>query len=278
MIIVLSAGRCGTQWLATAIGELYPQLVEAEHEPIGPLYEPRRFFRRYRDPEAMLDLADVRRHTERIAGSRHYIETGWPSFPALPLFAASFPDALRVVHLTRHPAPSALSHLAHQSYAGSPRADAYTRLATLGPTDPNVFQNAYAERWDALTPYEKCLFWWTEVHAFGLEFAERFPAVERLVVRSEEMLCGDRPTLQRLIDFCDLPWDDRLPGLTRRRVDRWHHHTSELDDPALVRRHPLAVEVAARLGYEAADVRLQELRARYRGTPDAGLDRFGRFD
>lgn len=53
--------------------------------------------------------------------------------------------------------PRALSHLAHGSYAGSPRDDAYTRLATLGPHDPGVFQSHYVAVWDRLSAYEKCL-------------------------------------------------------------------------------------------------------------------------
>jgi hypothetical protein len=278
VIIFLSAGRCGTQWLTRVISGLYPQMTQIEHEPIGPLYQPRRFFRRYEDPEAILTVAEVRRHVDRIRGSRHYVETGWPSFPALPLFARRFAGALRVVHLTRHPAPTALSHLAHKSYAGSPRADAYTRLATLGPRDPNVFQPQYANRWDALTPYEKCLFWWTEVHAFGLEFATRFDQVEILRIRSEEMLGGDPATLERLLDFLDLPWDERILARAKLPVDRWHHRTDELDDPGLLRRHPFAIETARRLGYEADRLPVGALEERYRGEPDPGLDRFGRFD
>ena len=167
VIAFLSTGRCGTQWLTAGLRALHPE-VHAEHEPLGPLYKPRRYFRRYSDPDVILDVPEVARHLERIAASgRTYVETGWPLFPALPLLAQSFPDRLPVVHLTRHPVPSALSHLARRSYAGSPRDDAYTRLATLGPEDPGVFQWYYAGTWRQLTPYEKCLFWWTEVHLFG---------------------------------------------------------------------------------------------------------------
>src|SRR3954469_21938322 len=200
-VMVLSTGRCGTQWLTRMIADLYGDAVRVEHEPIGPLYSPRRFFRSYEDPAAVLSVPEVRHHVEMVARAtdRPYVETGWPLFAALPLFAAMFGDELRVIHLTRHPVQSALSHLAHNSYAGSPRDDAYTRRATLGAHDAGVFQADYVERWDHLTPYEKCLFWITEVGMFGLEFERRFPYVQFLRVQSERLLAGDPATLRAVV-------------------------------------------------------------------------------
>jgi hypothetical protein len=277
LVAFLSTGRCGTQWLAESLRERQPDRLTVEHEPLGPLYRPRTYFRCYADPGRILELPEVAAHVERIARESHYVETGWPLFAALPLFAERFADRLRVVHLTRHPVPTALSHLAQSSYAGSPRDDAYTRLATLAPTDRNVFHPEYAARWDELTPYEKCLFWWTEVSLFGLELPERLPDIPFLRVRSEDMLAGDRNTLARLLEFMQLPWDERWIEQTARTVDRWHHHTDRDVDPLLVRDHPATVEAAARLGYDVAELDLAALEARYRGEPDPGLDRIGRF-
>src|SRR3954451_5339589 len=201
VVVFLSTGRCGTQWLADALSNLYPDRIAVEHEPLGPLYRPRSFFRSYAQPRRILEVPEVAAHVERIERERRYVETGWPVFAVLPLLAERFGERLRVVHLTRHPVPAALSHLAHSSYAGSPRDDAYTRLATLAPSDPNVFHPEYSERWHDLSAYEKCLFWWTEVSLFGLEFPERVPAVPFMRARSEDLLGGDRAALERLIDF-----------------------------------------------------------------------------
>src|SRR3954452_11175795 len=277
-VVVLSTGRCGTQWLTTALEDLYGGSVHVEHEPIGPLYAPRRFFRSYANADAILAVPEVRRHVDWIATlQRPYVETGWPLFAALPLFASLYGLGLRVIHLTRHPVLSARSHLAHSSYAGSPRDDAYTRLATLGPSDPRVFQTSCAERWGSLTPSQKCLFWVTEVGLFALEFEERFPGVSFLQVQSEAMLAGDRPTLQALVAHLGLRWDERWVERTGTHVDRWNHHTDSEVDPHLIERHPAAVATAARFGYDAADVDVRSLRDRYVGTPDSGLDRIGRF-
>jgi hypothetical protein len=253
--------------------------IDAEHEPIGPLYKPRLYFRRYEDPEALLEVQEVAEHLVRIErAARPYVETGWPLFPALPLFAQRLGDRLRIVHLTRHPVPSALSHLAHSSYAGSPRADSYTRWATLGPEDTRVFGREYGAVWPALSAYEKCLFWWTEVHRFALELPERVPAVRVHRVRSERLLAGERGVLEGLLEFMGLSWHEGWIAHSHRMVDRWHHHTADDVDPLVVRRHPRTVAVARKLGYELDSLDVAALEARYRGDPDQGLDRIGRFE
>lgn len=273
IIAFLSTGRCGTQWLTAGLAELHPD-VTAQHEPIGPLYKPRRFFRGYDDVEAPLEVPEVARHLAWMARARRpYVETGWPLFPALPLLATRFPERLRIVHLTRHPVPTALSHLAHSSYAGSPRDDAYTRWATLGPCDPGVFQPHYAGGWNFLSPYEKCLFWWTEVHLYGLELPGRFPEIPFMRIASERLLAGERPELERLLRFMDLPWRDGWLDHANRVVDRWHHHTDRETDPLEALRHPATVRTATRLGYDVTDLDVDALEGRYRGTPDPGRDR-----
>jgi hypothetical protein len=277
VVVFLSTGRCGTQWLAETLRRRCPGIA-VEHEPIGPLYRPREYFRCYTQPARMLAVPEVAEHMERIASERFYVETGWPLFAALPLFAERLGDDLRVVHLTRHPVPTALSHLAHNTYAGSPRDDPYTRLATLGPTDADVFQPHYAALWPDLTPYEKCLFWWTEVSRYAIEVPQRLPDVPFLRLKSEDVLAGDRTAHERLLAFMGLPWDEAWIAETGRKVDRWPHHTDQEVDPLSVQRHAETVAVAAQLGYDVGDLDLTALEARYRGEPDEGLDRLGRFE
>lgn len=75
----------------------------------------------------------------------------------------------------------------------------------------------------------------------------------------------------------DLDWNERWRARIHQRVDRWHHHTDEEVDPRLIARHPMTVDVGRRLGYDPLALDLGALRARYRGKPDPGLDRVGRF-
>lgn len=273
VVAFLSTGRCGTQWLTSGLRELHPEL-DAEHEPIGPMYMPRMYFRCYARPDAILSVPAVRDHIARVEhATRPYVETGWPIFAALPLLADRLSDRLRVVHLTRHPVPTALSHLAHNSYAGSARDDAYTQLATLGPRDPNVFQPHYVHAWDRLSAYEKCLFWWTEVSLFGIELPHRRGEIPFMRIRSEDMFCAESPALGQLLEFMELSWDDRWHAHAQRPVDRWHHHTDREIDPRQVHRHPITVAVARMLGYDTSRLDLAALEMRYRGKPNPGIDR-----
>lgn len=270
IVVFLSAGQCGTEWLASGLRDLYPA-IEVEHEPIGPLYKPRLFFRRYADPEAILDVPQVRAHVEHLEQTRRpYVETGWPLFAALPLMAERLSERLRVVHLTRHPVPTALLHLAADHYAGSPGDDPYSRHATLGADDENVFQFFYAGCWDQLSPYERCLFWWTEVSLFGVEFPGRASGIPFLRVRSEDFVRGDRGALEPLLKFMDLPWHPGWVKHSRGLADRWHEHTDRRVNALEVHRHPTAVETARQLGYDISGLNVGELLARYRGE---SLDR-----
>jgi hypothetical protein len=271
--MVLSAGRCGTGWLGRSL-EAVAAPLRVESEPIGPHYAPRRFFRCYEDPEAMLEVPEIRRHLSAIERGRDpYIELGWPLFSALPLLAKRIPDRLRILHLTRHPVPNALALLARRLYAGGPRDDAYTRLAVLGPEDPNVFQPHYAAHWDHLSPYERCLFTWTEVNLFGLELPGRIDGVPVLRLRAEDVLAGDRETLSRLLGFIGVPWDERWLELAGVPADRWPRAGADAIDPLEVHRHPATVEAAREIGYRLDGLNQGELLER---APESAISQFRR--
>jgi hypothetical protein len=276
VIAFLSSGRCGTQWLAAGLRGLYSGL-DVEHEPLGALYKPRRYFRCYSDPGAILQEPAVLAHVDRIERSgRPYVETGWPLFPVLPLLAARIPERLRVVHLTGHPVPSALAHVARGAYAGSHRDDAYTRYATLGPEDPGVFQPSYGVSWERLTPYEKCLFWWTELHLFGLELPGRQTAgIPFMRVKSEEVLSGGREALEPLLEFMGLPWRDGWRRHGRQSSARWQQPADQSIDPLEVHRHPTTAEVARHLGYDVGGLDGGALEAHYEGRALPGPDPVG---
>ncbi len=266
VVMVLSAGRCGTGWLGRKLEAVRAPLRIAD-EPIGPLDAPRRFVRRYDDPEAMLEVPEVSRHLDAIQRARDpYIELGWPLYPVLPLLAVRIPGRLRIVHLTRHPVPNAHALLARRLYAGSARDDAYTRLAVLGPEDPNVFQPGYAAHWERLSPYERCLFAWTEVNLFGLELPGRLEGVPVLRVRAEDMLAGDRETLSRLLGFIGAPWDERWLDRAGVPADRWPQPGAGAIDPLEVHRHPATAETARELGYRLDGLTRGELLERAPGS------------
>lgn len=267
VVVFLSTGRCGTQWLAANLTDVYADLAVATHEPIGPEYRCREFFRAYDRLEDMARVPQIRRHLDDVAHTAArltYVETGWPLFSAIPLFVERFGAALRVVHLTRHPVPTAISHMAHKTYGGSPRIDGYTQRAALDPFCPGVIATHARGDWDARTPYEKTLFWWTEVHRYAEEIAQRYPFVAMHRVKAEDVLDGDEDTLRALCSFMGLPYRARLARRATRRVDEWHHRTDTDFDWRRVLDHTDTVETARRLGYDFVSVDERALADRYK--------------
>lgn len=268
--LVISTGRCGTQWLAKTLGDLYGDAARVAHEPLGPYYKPRAFFRSYGDLTAMTKERQIAAHLDEVEATletHDYIETGWPLFPAVPLFIDRFPGRVRIVHLTRHPVPTSISHMVHQCYGGSPRDDDYTRLATLDPFCPGVLQSDHRDAWESLSPYERCLFWWTEVHLWAEEIRDLYPDVPLLRLKSEAMLAGDERSLKGLLELLRLPYSNEVAARTRRPVDRWNHQTELEFDWRKVFEHRTTLDVAARLGYLIDDVDEAALERRYKGPP-----------
>jgi hypothetical protein len=273
LTLFLSTGRCGTQWLARHLSELYPDEADVTHEPLGALYKPSLYFRSYDEPRRPLELDAVRAHVERIAATletRSYIETGWPSFAAVPMFIELFGDRTRLVHLVRHPVPTSVSHSVHQLFYGSPRVDDYTRHATLHPALPGAFQRELNGHWTRMSAFERCLFWWTELNLYALELRERFPQVPQLTIRSEEMLSGDPEAIAMLLAHLGLSDTGELAGRTAGVEDRWHHRTDRDLDWSAIRRYPRALALAERFGYDVDAIDDTAIAGRYRGRPSAG--------
>ena len=267
LVVFLSTGRCGTQWLATNLGDVYRDRARVTHEPIGPAYRCREFFRAYDRVDDMAQVPEISRHLQHVENALDrttYIETGWPLFSAIPLFVERFGDVLRIVHLTRHPVPTAISHMAHKTYGGSPRVDGYTQLAALDAFCPGVKRRCTRDQWDGLTAYEKTLFWWTEVHDYAEEVGKRYPEVPMHRVKAEDVLDGDDDALRGLCAFLGLPLRPELSARTAKRVDLWHHRTDTAFDWRLVLDHPDTVETATRLGYDFVSVDERALAARYK--------------
>ncbi len=264
----LSAGRCSTQWLAHNLSELYGRELHVTHEPIGPDYRARSMFRAVGatwPPEVESHLDDV----ADIVARRPYVETGWPLFPAIPRFLERFGTCVRVVHLTRHPVLTALSHMSHQCYAGSPRNYDYADRGTVGPDTPGVFQSGYSERWESLTPFEKCLFWCTEVHLYARELERTKPDLPILRLRAEDLLRGNAEEIAGLTGFLGVGRARHLAARAEVNVDEWHHRTPVDFDWRRVFDHRAALEVITWLGYDFEDLDYRALRERYSGLPPA---------
>jgi len=260
---VLSTGRCGTQWLAHHLGSIGASGLTVEHEPLSNNYQPRRMLGAG-DPaklEAGLD-APILAHADEIEKrleTGDYIECGHPCWSTLPYFAQRFAGRMRVIHLVRHPVPTACSWLTHQAYC-PPFLPHLPEKVLLSPFDAGVQFPEYQERWPSLTPYEKALYYWTEINAFGLGF-ESSSGLPWLRVTYEDLFGGQG--LAALHEFLGL--NAATPADTGLRVDQFQYLSGGLYDWQSIASHPQALQVCQQLGYEPLSVSGQALQQRYLG-------------
>ena len=260
-LFVFSTGRCGTQWLAAALGQCLGGRAVVAHEPLGRDYASREMLGAG-DPSSLGPdaAAAIRDHVAAIEATletRPYIECGHPAWSAIPYLVTRFAGRVRVLHLVRHPVPTAWSWVTHRAYC-PPLAPHLRERVLLSPFDEGIRLTSYRERWPALNPYEKSLFYWAEVNAFGLRAAENSGA-PWLRVRFEDLVRGD--ALPRVLEFAGAgaTTNPERVGL----VDEFRWLTEFWCDPALVAQHPDVVATAAALGYDALAFDETRLRQRY---------------
>lgn len=262
----LSTGRCGTQWAWKNLEEVYADLAVVTHEPILRNYTPR-FLLGLKDPRKAKFADVILGHAAAIEGwleTKRYVECGWPCYAAIEYFAQRFAGRIRIVHLVRHPIPTATSMLTHSYY----RDDVPSVVNTAGllqPTDAGVSFPDYRDRWARMGRLAKCLYFWMEVNALGLRL-ERELGVPFLRLKFEELFQADG--LDRLLDFLELPRRAAIYAARTHDFDRWHQYTTAKIKPSVIGNHPQIMAVAKQLGYDPLDVDLERLLQRYEETQE----------
>lgn len=261
----LSTGRCGTQWFARHLGEVYGDRAVVRHEPIFDDYYSKELLG-VRSPEQLRDGGRLQRHIEWIAKqleTSDYIECGCQGFAALPYLAERFAGAVRVVHLTRHPVVSASSMMTHRCYSEARTEDNLNRKTMLTPTDSGVSFPEYRERWPTLSLFQKCLYFWGEVHALGLRW-EKELGVPWCRISFEDIFEGDG--LSALLRFLDLSERDDIKATLKKPFDRYQRKADQVWDPKEILALPEVANVARTLGYDPLDVDAGAIRNRYQGA------------
>jgi len=263
LAFVISTGRCGTQWLAHCLGSASPGWLEVTHEPLHSAYEPR----------AMLALAhgddgapaSVKEHVAKLrAQTGAYLECGHPCWSALPYLARQLGSRIRIIHLVRHPVPVALSWLTHSAYQ-PPVLPHLPEKVLLAPEDDGSRYPEYTQRWQQLSPFEKCLYYWTEVNALALDLETKMD-LPWLRLSYEDLFAGDG--LSRLLQFLELPHSQELFAARKEPYDEFRYVLADYPDWRLIEEHPATLELAARLGYDPQITGDAQLQRRYLpGTP-----------
>jgi len=264
---VASAGRCGTQWLASAFDTHYSDLVVARHEPLTFKYSPRTLMRSPLPFEEHPNFPIIDSHLRWIADilrSRAYLETGWPAIGALRLIYDVFGSKVKIVHLTRHPVYSACSMATHCYYL-SGRNDGYTAYAILQPSDPGIIHTRSDARWSHMSVFERCLFHWTEINTYALDLrAELAEDVRWFHARTEDLFDPKSERPVELVEFLGLPVRADFLSSRGERVDQHATFTSLPLNLTDINKHPETIELASLLGYAVEDVHDVEIEARYR--------------
>lgn len=257
-LFVLSTGRCGTQWLASVLQRICGDSAEVTHEPLDD-YAAREMLAEGDPAKLDSNLAEpILTHLDAIEQTlrtRSYIECGHPSWSTVRYLIDRFAGRMRVVHLVRHPVPTAWSWVSQQAYC--PPMGGHLREKTLlSPFDSGIQFESFRDRWSVMNPYEKALFYWAEVNAFALRL-QRSVTVPWMQVRFEDLLHGD--ALPRMLAFAGLDGTTETAGI----VDEFRAHSGFWCDSRVIARHPEVLEVAVELGYDPFDFDEAKLRRRY---------------
>lgn len=248
-VFVMSTGRCGTQWLARRLATVYGDVLAVEHEPLHDAYRTR--------PELVPDhIARI----ETTLETQPYVETGWPSWRAMPAFAEHFGDRLAIVHVTRHPIPVACSWVTHMMYRPPIVPGLLPEKVPLSPFDDGVEFVAYRDLWPGLDPFQKCLFLWTEINHAALAL-EATGGIQWLRIRFEDLFTST--SLHILLRFLGVPVREAFLASADAHEDAFASVTDLWWDVGSATRLPGVSDVAARLGYDLADVDEVALRHRY---------------
>lgn len=267
---ILSTGRCGTQWLATQFGNHYGDLLKVEHEPQA--YDS--FSNRVpADGNGWLVETGndevFQAHLERIEETSlrtSYLECGFPAWKVIAKVTERFQATARIVHLTRHPVPTAYSWMSKGAYV-PPLLPHMTEREMTTPFLDGVRHPDYRDRWKQMTPYEKNLYNWLELNACALDYETICP-LPWLRLGYEELFFGNG--LVKLIDFLDLPMRQSMRESLQEQVDRYRALPVFTDDPALIHAHEDVCAMAGRLGYDVDDYDISAFRARFFPGPGQG--------
>lgn len=244
-IFILSTGRCGTQWLSKQLAQAAPDHWRVEHEPLHLAYAPQ-----HNSPGQPLahnreilvqHLATIRQH---LNAGGVYLECGFPCWRHLQWFLGELDVNVKVIHLHRHPIATARSWLKQNSFV-PPILPHLPVKELFHPAAPGALLPEYLERWPALSPFEKNLYYWAEVNLQALAYREVWEPLHWVALRFEDMI--QPATIKALLAFVELTtsadsWnpeaEDRYGGLEQAPVDE-----------ALLNHHQKILQLTARLGY-----------------------------
>ena len=259
--LVISTGRSGTTYLqnlfrAALPGQAGGVLRESLHAGRA---KPAFFHRRFdAGPLADPAIAGHLQQWDALLAAQPVVDFGWTTSCLAPALAITRPQQLRVLVLTTHPVVVAASFANRGHYTLN-----VNPAWAISPAHANVRHPQYASRWERMSPYEKGLFRWLEITAYGLEFLERFPAIPSLRLHSDDVFADPAKAreIAELFGFAHARFDFDVP-----RNESMREHVERRPVGAEWRRifdMPEVLELASSLGFDMGEQAVFEKARRY---------------
>ncbi len=194
---VLSTGRCGTRTLAHLLDLADGATVE--HEPLPRLNRQcREVYEQWATrPEPYRLLIEACREDvvyKAYEDGQAYGETANRLTYFAPAIREVFTNS-KFLHLVRDPR--------HVVRSGMDRGWYDTNKWDEGRIVPRT-GDPYHDRWDEMSLFERCAWFWYETNRFAREFTDSLEPGRAMTVRAEDLFAGNPETVAAVFDFLEL--------------------------------------------------------------------------
>ena len=250
--LTISPGHSGTKFLYSTFMKNCSEKGTLSHELLkSHITKPAIFFRCYQKSRQieMMNHPEIRALLTMWRASAKFgpvVDFGWTMSSLVPAFYNEFGDQLRVLVIHRHPILFAAS-----ACVGGAYSEYKSESHTLSPMYSGARYKEFKDRWKTMTPFEKCLYRWLEVTAYGFEVKEIYPNLNHLIVKSDDIFSSDK-TLEEIAQFLGLKLVQKIErsndanpasifSIEQRPIkDEWRNYKS----------HPKIIQLGEKLGYD----------------------------
>lgn len=252
IVLTLSTGRCGTTFLEKTFKQSFRrgdnwvshEYLRQEITNVGVFH--RCYSAECHDQMVNDEIRNLVAKWVEVSKVGPVIDFGWTMRSLIPYLYKKIGPQLKVLYVHRHPVAVAASFKLIGSYSiyNSPQW-------AITPFHPRAMFPQFKDRWESMTAFEKCLYLWLEVNAFALELKERYPKLEVLEVKSEELFKSDS-VLENIARFTGFYTDDMQikKSTNKNRRDLFTLERRPIKNEWVnYERHPELVRFAEQMGY-----------------------------
>ncbi|QEF99474.1 hypothetical protein Mal15_35390 [Stieleria maiorica] len=270
IVLTVSTGRCGTTFLEKSFRNSFANRDNwVTHEHLKQQITRVGKYHRCYDPTSRSDMvnAEIRSlltHWKSVAKSGPVVDFGWTMRSLVPYFYEQLANQLRVLYVHRHPIEVAASFKLIGNYSIYNSED-----WAIIPRHPNALYPQFAARWDSMTPFEKCLYYWLEVNAAAQELKQVYPELNVLEVKSSDLFRSE-DVLQSIVEFTGFDCYNRPVDKSRERNRREIFLLERRpigQEWIRYQEHPEIIEFAQRLGYDMSKEFVESLIPKYQLPP-----------